>query len=350
MATVSKFTPGSASYPEPDFGVLAQATKDISRLRIFKTKSFPVLQEKAQTVTDRVFAMQDLIGSELIALSTDVQKLRFTKTVQQIAEIDEELKKGASDAATEARGELVEYIGNTLGGSATMFRGSARKVQSLSDDIGGVVIAERAEDELARYKSRREELDKAIAAKEAEEKGLREDRAKIIASQDVIREKNLADIYKDYIPSGKDLKKPDKENPEAEAIEQATEVLKKMLGNVSEGFKYSDLADARKKLDAQIDEVMKEKQALQSDRAANDDVLGDLDRIMEIHDKRLLVIGEAAKLSTAWTRFPDEVEDEVENFDGSVVGSQVDEVDHLVRGMDDYLTRCIDKRNKVVIK
>jgi hypothetical protein len=342
MATVDKFTTTSASYPEPDFGVLGQATKDISRLNIFKTRTFPALQEKAQIVTDRVFAMHDLIGSELIALSTNVQSLDLMDTVQQIAEIDEELKVGARDALTEARGDLVGFISDSLGTSATKFSESAGKVQSKSDDIGEVVIVERAEDELARYQSRREALEKAIAEKEAEEKALREDRAKIIAGQDVIREKNIADIFKDYIPSGKDLKKLDLENPEAEAIEQATELLKKMLGTVSEGFKYSDLADARKKLDAKIDEVVKEKRALQSDLAADDDVLGDLNGVMDIHEKRSLVIGEAEKLSTAWMRFSDEVE----NLDGS----QVSEVNILVRKMDDYLTRCIAKRNQVVVK
>lgn len=347
MTTIRKFAPGSAAYAEPDFGLLAQATKDISRLAFFKTDTFPTLQEKAQTVTGRVLAMQDLIGSELVALSTNVRNLGLTDTVQQIAELDEEIRKGAPDpAVTEARGELAEFIRDALRRSAARFRESAGTVQSQSDDIGGIVIAERAEDELAKYKFRHDDLDKAIAAKEAEAKALREDRAKIIASQDVIREKNIADTFKDYIPSGKDLKALDLENPEVEAIEQSAELLKKMFGTVSEGLKYSDLAAARKKLDDQIDEVLKEKQALQNDRDANDDVVGDLNRVMDIHEKRFLVIGETGKLSAAWLRFSDDMDDEVESLDGS----QVSEVDVLVRTMDDYLTRCMDQRNKAVIK
>ena len=147
--------------------------------------------------------------------------------------------------------------------------------------------------------------------------------------------------YKDFIP--KDLEKVDLKKPEAEAIRLGVEVLKKLMTEVSEGFKYSDLADQRKALDGKIEQLDTDIQALVAEQQTNNALISDLSAVMSIDQKRNALVDEANKLPAALSGFADELD----RLDGPAVTEA--SVSKLLRAITGYTTSCLDARNAVVI-
>jgi hypothetical protein len=346
MTSISTFKSAGASFPEPDFGLIAQSAKDISRLAIFQTDKMAGVTAKAQRVSSYALDLQTILGEELVSLSTNVQGLDFRELFGQLTEIDEELAKGNlsaedSEAAKGAREELVGVFGGGIRDTRTKLRAAAAKVEEKTAEIGGVVLAERAQETLTRHKDRQPKIIAAIAEKVTSREKIDGDRAKIIAAQDVIRARNIADIAKDFIP--KDLEKLDLKKPEAEAIRLGVEVLKKILGELSEGFKYSDLADQRKVFDGKIDELNVGITALLAEQTENAAVVGDLSAVITIDSKRDVLIEEVNKLPVAWSGFADQLE----NLSGPAVTEA--NVTKLLSTIKSYLANCLTARNKVII-
>lgn len=346
MPNEVKFALPYPDFPEPDFPLMEQSTKDISRLAGFQTDKMSAVTEKAERVSSYALALQKMLGEELVSLSTKARNLDFRELFNQLTEIDQELAKGtlsAADTASvqEARKELVGVFAGGISDLKSKLRGSAAQVKKKVAEISAVVLAERTEETLNQRKQRQPELSKSIAEKRAAWTGIDADRSKIIAAQDVIRARNLIDTYKDLIPA--DLEKVDLKQPEAEAIRLGVEVLKKLMGEVSAGFKYADLADQRKALDRRIDQLDQDIRELMAEQKANDALISDLSAVMSIHEKRLALLKEANKLPTAFSGFADELD--------KLSGSSMTEANfnRLLGGLKSYLENCLESRNQVII-
>ncbi|RZL88854.1 MAG: hypothetical protein EOP82_21540 [Variovorax sp.] len=345
MSNVTPLTP-SLTYAEPDFALIAQSTKDISRLAVFQTPKMMAVMDKAQRASTNALALDPVLGEKLVAISTKAQNLDFRELFGQLAEIDQELAKGKLSpadvkAAQGAREELTGLFGTQISDIKATLRNAATGVKQKLGEISAIVLSERTQETLTQQEQRKPELVSAIAAKRAAWKGLDGDRAKIIAAQDVIRARNIVDIYKDFIP--KDLEKVDLKKPEAEAIRLGVEVLKKIMGEISEGFKYSDLADQRKALDSQIEQLDSDILALVAEQRENDALIGDLSAVISIDGKRNALIGEVNKLPSAFTGFADELD--------KLSGTAVTEasVTKILSSIKTYAANCLDARNRVII-
>lgn len=344
MKEVKKFTP--AGYPTPDFGLIAQSTKDISRLVFFQTDKMQGVQEKAKRVSSYALDLQTILGQELIGLSTQVENLDFKELFGQLGEIDTELAKGTLSAddkqsAKEARQELVSVFTGGIVGTIEKLRESAAKLKTKTGEISAVVLAERTAETLKQAQSRQPEIVAALGEKETAIKKFVDDRDKIIAAQDVIRARNIADVMKDFIP--KDLEKLDLKKPEVEAIRLGVEVLKKILGEVSEGFKYSALADQRLALDGKINQMDTDIRTLQDEQRDVNALVDDLSSVMSIDSKRTVLTAELNTVPVALSGFADSLE--------QLSGTQVTEasVSKATGNIKNYLTSCLDARNKVII-
>lgn len=346
MSNVATFASPYPSYSEPNFSTIAQSTKDISRLAVFRSAKLMAVMDKAQRASGYALDLNNVVGEELVALSAKIQNLDFGDLFDQLAEIDRELAKPGLSAQEvqeiqTAREELVGVFANGIRETRAKLRQSAGRISQKAAEVSGVVLAERTRESLADHQKRQPDIIKAIAEKRAEWTKLDDDRSKIIGAQDVIRARNIADIAKDFIP--KDLEKLDLKKPEVEAIRLGVEVLKKVLGEVSEGFKYSDLADQRKVFDGKIEQLDGEIHDLLEDQKQNGALVDDLTAVITIDDKRNTVVSEVGKLPTAFTGFADELD--------KLSGTSVTQanVDRLVGAIKSYVGDAIEARNKVII-
>ena len=346
MSNVTPFASPLTSYSEPDFSLIVQSTKDISRLAVFQTDKMMAVMDKAQRVSGYARNLDNVLGDELVSVSTKAQNLDFAVLFSQLAEIDRELAKGKLSpadvkAAQEARAEQTGLFAIQISDIKAKLRLAAAEVREKADEVRGVVLAERTQETLTQQQNRQPDLSKSIADTRATWKSIDGDRSKIIAAQDVIRARNIVDIFKDFIP--KDLEKVDLKKPEVEAIRLGVEVLKKIMGEVSEGFKYSDLADQRKVLDGQIEQLDRDIHGLIAEQQANDALISDLSAVMAIDAKRDALIIEVNKLPVAFSGFADEVE----RLNGPAVTEA--SVTKLLGTIKSYAANCLDARNRVII-
>jgi hypothetical protein len=302
--------------------------------------------EKAKRASGYALELQRIVGDELVNLSTKVGNLDFADLFGQLTEIDAELRKATLSAADRqavenARGELTGLFASGVSETKGMLVAAAGTVKGKAAEISGMVLAERAQQTLTQQMELKPELVRSIAEKRASWTKLDADRAKIIAAQDVIRARNIADIAKDFIP--KDLEKLDLKKPEVEAVRLGVEVLKKILGEVSEGFKYSDLADQRKAFDRQISDLDRDIVALVAQQQENDDLIGDLTAVITMDEKRDGLLTEVNKLPVAFSGFADALE--------KLSGPAVTEasVSKLLGTIRSYLDNSLEARNRVVI-
>jgi hypothetical protein len=345
MSNVTPIAP-LTSYSEPDFSLIAQSTKDISRLAVFQTEKLMSVMDKAQRTSGYALDLDKVMGEGLVSVSTQVQNLDFAELFSQLTEIDNEIAKGQLSpaevkAAQAAREEQTGLFATRISETKAKLRNAATKVKEKAAEVRGVVLAERTQEALAHQQQLQPGLQKSIDEKRAAWKTIDGDRAKIIAAQDVIRARNIVDIYKDFIP--KDLEKIDLKKPEAEAIRLGVEVLKKIMGEISEGFKYSDLADQRKAFDGQIEQLDRDILALVAEQRANDALISDLSAVMAIDEKRNVLLGEANKLPLAFSGFADELD----RLNGPAVTEA--SVSKLLGAINGYTAKCLDARNSVII-
>lgn len=346
MSNVTPIASRPAAYDEPDFGLVLQFTKDISRLSIFHSTNLIYAMEKAQRASTYALELDQLVGEMLVSLATKANGLEFTELFGQLTEIDHEITKGMLkpeelQAAKEARDEQTSLLGVQLGTLQADLLEAASRIQQKTHELGAVVLSERLQETLAHHKALQPKMNETIAARRAERKALVEDRDKVIAAQDVIRARNLADVYKDFIPEN--LDKIDLKNPEAEAIRQAVVVLKKLLGAVSEGFRYADLAAQRQVLDNKIERIDGDIRSILDEQQANDLMLRDLESIVAIDEKRNAVLVEVNTLASAFTGLARELE----VLHDTVVTEA--SVTRAVARVGDYASHCLKARNSVIL-
>lgn len=349
MKSIVNFTTANTNYPEPDFGAIAQSTKDISRLSFFNTEKMKSLQDKALRVSTYALELEEIIGDQLIALLTRIEHIGLEGFFRQVTEIDVELAKGTYDpetieAAKQARAQLVNLIKQTLDEAIGKFRSTAIEVGSQVADISNVVIAERIEEPLAESQAQSEKLTNKIKEKEAEKEELELEWSYITASQDLILDSNILEMYNDLIPGDEELDNLDLENAKIEVIKQGIIVAKKRLGILADGLDYIELVNARKAVEREIDEVKLNIQALKNDLKESNDLVDDLITVQTIDSKRTILVNEVEKLPTAWKSFADKL--------ANLSESEITEanVTSLVTTKELYLKKVIEERNKVIIK
>lgn len=349
MKSIVNFTTANTNYPEPDFEAIAQSTKDISRLSFFHTEKMKSLQDKALRVSHYALELEEIIGEQLIALLTRIEHIGLEGFFKQLTEIDVELAKGIYDpetieAAKQARAQLVNLIRQTLDETIGKFRSAAVEVGSQVADISNVVIAQRIEEPLAESQAQSEKLTNKITEKEADKEQLDLEWSYITASQDLILDNNILEIYNDFIPGDEELDNLDLENGKIEVIKQGVIVAKKRLGIISDGLDYIELVNARKAVEGEIDEVKLEIQTLKNDLKESNDLVNDLIAVQTIDSKRTILVNEVEKLPTAWKSFAEKLT----NLSESDITET--HVTRLVSTKELYLKKVLEERNQVIIK
>src|SRR4030095_2853990 len=141
MSNVTPIASAITSYPEPDFGLIVQSTKYISRLAAFQTDKMMAVMDKAQRASTYALALDPVLGEELVSISTKAQNLDFRELFGQLAEIDSELAKGKLSpaevkAAQGAREELTGLFAGQISDIKGKLRNAATHVKQKAAEIG----------------------------------------------------------------------------------------------------------------------------------------------------------------------------------------------------------------------
>ncbi|OTA18323.1 cytotoxin YaxB [Xenorhabdus vietnamensis] len=337
-------------YPEINIKALNQAVNTIWLLAQRQTSGIEVIGGKAKQVGMYSRDLNEMIRDSLSQLTPILSQLTAGSTFETIRQIDEALADsdlGDDDrkALLEEREQLILKLSKDIDHVIVNFSSRATQLTGKTGDISNIVIAERLEDILAQTEAQTVELQSDIEKKAEKRNKLDSEREKIIESQDVIRANNIADMFKDFIPSASDIDSLDLTQPKKEAIKQAikqgAEIARKILGKVSEGLKYIDLADARMKLSDQIDQLMQETDALKTTLQETEQRLSGLKDVMQIDTERTTMLSEAVKIEQAWSSFANQLH--------KLSGKEINQANltNLIKGQLDFLDNLALQYNKL---
>ncbi|MDC9596003.1 alpha-xenorhabdolysin family binary toxin subunit B [Xenorhabdus anantnagensis] len=303
-------------YPEINIKDFNHAVNNIWLLAQRQTSGIEIIGGKAKQVGIYSRDLDEMIRDSLAQLTPILSQLTAGSTFDAIRQIDEaladaDLSDDDRKALLEEREQLILKLSKDIDHVIVNFSGRASQLTEKIRDIGNIVIAERLEDILVQTEARKAELQSDIEKKAEKRNKLDAERDKIIESQDVIRANNIADMFKDFIPSASDIDSLDLTQPKKEAIKQAikqgAEIARKILGKVSEGLKYIDLANARMKLSDQIEQLMQETDALKTTLWETEQRLSGLKDVMQIDTERTTMLSEAVKLEQTWSSFANQL-------------------------------------------
>ncbi len=313
---VVAFPASGTSYPEINIKNFKQSIKNIFRLVEFQNQGIDAIKEKATRVKLYARELDERIQSAIPNLLSYLNNMQIQGYCDSITEIDTahadpNFRKEDEAALLEARVEILMNLNGELARIERLFCENNHALGRKIADLRHVMIAGRVEDSLIGEQKRQKELSADIAQKIQNKLSLKEERTKIVESQDLVRQYNLADLFKDYLPSGSDIDSLDLTLTGKEAIKQGIKqgiaILKKTLGTVSEGLKYSDLAKVRKKLDGQIEHIDGEITALKANLEQVEQFIKNINAVLQIDVEREFVLIEAEKLHQAWQMFTREL-------------------------------------------
>jgi len=309
MTDIKHFPTTASTSPEIDVHAMSQAVKDISRLSQQQDALvIEAIREKSQRIASASSAADTGFRNALPGLQAAVGHIMSDASFESIAELDAALADPGLDEADrdillEERAAAVDELGVSIRALITSFRTETENLSAGVTALRNIVLEERVvglieeketaiEDQLSLIKNKQEEKDK-----------YEEDRDKIIESQNLIRGKNIIDTYNDYIPSGEELEGLDLSSPEKEIVKQSVDIAKKMLGNMSDGLKYSQLAEARKDLDRKIDGKLEEIQTLQDELKSIEATIVALNKAVQVSRDRDVQATQLEKITQAWGGF-----------------------------------------------
>lgn len=294
--------------PAFDVRKIVQTIRDISRLARFRHEHDDVLQERAQHVSAYLNNTDQALRESLPVLLTALNNASGDSHFAALAELREAL--GRKDLNNQEREMISAEIQNLKSNiEAMLARVEARFVecaQRLEDDVCSVYKVEidaRADEPLNVAKSRKVRILQQLNDHGRNKATCEEQRNALIKAQDVIREFNLADLYKNYIPSAEALDGIDMANPKKEAVKQGIELVRKILGVVSDGIKYSELATSRTHLDKEIESITQSVAALNNELQAAEDVLADAVAVVDISRLRRVAGEEVMAIANVWKGF-----------------------------------------------
>ncbi|MHC8327007.1 alpha-xenorhabdolysin family binary toxin subunit B [Pseudomonas sp. LB1P83] len=294
--------------PVIDVKNIIQTIRDISRLANFRNERPDVLQERAHRVVAYLNNIDTALRESFPVLLTALSNASGQQWFEVLDELNGALAR--HDLTPEDRALVADELANVKGNINTMLEGVEAKFIARSrlldnevQSLYKIEIGERADEPLKVARDRKARILTQLNDHHLNKATCEEQRDTLIKAQDVIREFNLADMYKNYIPDAKALDGLDMENPKKEAVKQGIELVRKVLGVVSDGIKYSQLATSRNNLDLEIESITRLVEGLNNELQGAEDVFSDISAVVEISRRRRTAGEEIIVVAGVWRGF-----------------------------------------------
>ncbi len=307
---MNQVTPINAGQiPDVDAKKIVYTTRDIAKLTNF---SVPLPDDYLQGTARRVWLYLKVVDATLResfpVLLTSIQNSYGQKYFSVIDELKAELANPelSDDDRALFNSDIAYFkasVVTMLDKVSAKFISQSESVSKQALDIYKLEIGDRINPTLQLAKERMTRVSNQLTEASNTKANYVEQRDTLIKAQDVIRATNLADIFQTYLPDGAVLDGLDLTNPEKEAVKQAIELVKKLLGVLSSGIKYSELATARNNLDKEIDKLTQVIAGFNSERKLAEETLGDVLAVGEVNELRLVALKEIDLVANIWKQF-----------------------------------------------
>lgn len=294
--------------PVIDVKNIIQTIRDISRLANFRNERPDVLQERVHRVVAYLNNIDTALRESFPVLLTALNNASGQQWFEVLDELNGALAR--HDLTPEDRALVVDELANVKGNIEALLEGveakfiaRSRLLESEVQSLYKIEIGEHTDEPLKVARDRKARILAQLNDHHLNKATSVEQRDTLIKAQDVIREFNLADMYKNYIPDGKILDGLDMANLKKEAVKQGIELVRKVLGVVSDGIKYTQLATSRNNLDLEIESITRLVEGLNNELQSAEDLFSDISAVAEIGRRRRTAGEEIIVVTGVWRGF-----------------------------------------------
>lgn len=289
-------------FAKPDVGALKMAPKNMLYLfNSLETSYLPSLREKSQRLVGYVQTSNENLKHSLIESKAKLESQNIASYTTQLERLFLSLndpalpdmkKKLLSQAADQLRGNLQRLIVEV----EILFSAIADRFFDELSRIEDVLIEVHIPDALQGKSQQKRTLEKALGEIETQKQLLITRKNMLIDSLDIMRRRNLIDMFSDYLPTDQEIEGLNLTQPEVEALKQGINLYRKMAQNLSEGVEYAKLADARDQLYRDIEKLNQEGRQLSAELSTIQHELQDVSSLAGIDAERDRYVAEARKL------------------------------------------------------
>ncbi len=315
-------------YPNVDVRAFVQAAKNMSRLALLRTPKLTSIEENARRASAYARELDNAIRTAVPRLAAALRDSASDSVyISSLAEIDEALASlpagHKTRPALEAeRSKISARLAEGARHLVSAFAEQAATLSSCMLDLQRVPIAERVQTVLEEQKQQLARVQQEMSDAEQRRASLVAQRATVIESLNLLRGQNFIDIINDVIPSASELDNLDLTNPKKEAIKQALDLTKKLLGKLSDQLKYADLVEARNTLDGRIDALSDELNAIRGKSGDAHQLLNGLNDALSMAGERTVLLAQAELIKGVWHAFAARLRERLDQGDyaGSIPG------------------------------
>ncbi|WP_439849847.1 alpha-xenorhabdolysin family binary toxin subunit B [Pseudomonas syringae] len=291
----------------PDTEVMNAARQHIlTQVTALKLDFLPVMKEKMLPLQAALNRADKVYRDVLAAVTVELNKVNLQQIdlKQQQIEADQRL----SDAQKQQAISLLDkHRIRELSSLTTAINSGAQAIAASSDNMLQIDLKLKDRRLLETFQQQIDTMTQRKATLDSTMSTIAEDRRLLDATIKTFEQHNLADIFKDLLPTPDELALISLSSPEIELIKAGIARLGKLLDKLSSALTYLDLTKERDRLRLRYNALLEESRTAMQEARAIAGKLDELNELDGVNQSKTLWVQEAKKVYESLYSFLDNV-------------------------------------------
>ncbi|RMS21397.1 Binary cytotoxin component [Pseudomonas syringae pv. aceris] len=275
----------------------------------------------------------DKVYSQALATVTVQLNNVYLKSIdqkQQLIEADTRLSdKQKQQAISQLNGQRIRQVSNLT----AVVRRSAQAIAGHSDDMAQINLTLENNRLLETLQQQIDSITQRSATLESAMALIAADRRLLDTTITTFEKYNLADVFKEMLPTPEELKLVNMTSPELELVNAGIARLGKLLDKVSSALKYLDLIEERDRLRSRYNALLDDSRTAAREAKAIKEKLDELTALAGVAQSKALWVQEAKKVYQSLYHFLDQITSPVDT--STLISQQVEQLQTYIKSFYD---------------
>ncbi|RMM48198.1 Binary cytotoxin component [Pseudomonas syringae pv. aptata] len=275
----------------------------------------------------------DKVYSQALATVTVQLNNVYLKSIdqkQQLIEADTRLSdKQKQQAISQLNGQRIRQVSNLT----AVVRSSAQAIAGHSDDMAQINLTLENNRLLETLQQQIDSITQRSATLESAMALIAADRRLLDTTITTFEKYNLADVFKEMLPTPEELKLVNMTSPELELVNAGIARLGKLLDKVSSALKYLDLIEERDRLRSRYNALLDDSRTAAREAKAIKEKLDELTALAGVAQSKALWVQEAKKVYQSLYHFLDQIKSPVDT--STLISQQVEQLQTYIKSFYD---------------
>ena len=276
----------------PDNEVMETARQNIlAQVTALKLDFLPVMKEKMLPLQAALMSADKVYGQELATVTVQLNNI-------DLKPIDQK-----QQAISLLNGQRIRQVSNLT----DVVRRSAQAIAAHSDDVAQINLTLESNRLLETLQQQIDSMTQRSATQESAMALIAADRRLLDTTIKTFEKYNIADQFKEMLPTPEELKLVTMTSPELALINAGIARLGKLLDKVSSALNYLDLIEERDRLRSRYNALLDDSRTALRETQATREKLDELTALAGVAQSKTLWVQEAKKVYQSLYHFLDQI-------------------------------------------